>query len=111
VEQSLALSALSALAHETRLALVRLLVAAGSEGMAQGEIARRLDISASRLAFHLSLLERAGLVTARRESRNVFYAASAGAIGEVLSYVLNDCCGAHPEVRACCVGRPLRTTR
>ena len=102
--QSLALSGLSALAHENRLALVRLLVAAGDSGLAQGEIARRLDISASRLAFHLSLLEQAGLVNARREGRSVLYAADLAGIGRVLSYVLNDCCGAHPEVHACCIG-------
>lgn len=105
MDESLALAALAALAHETRIALVRLLVASGKDGMAQGEIARRLDISASRLAFHLSLLEKAGLVTARRESRNVFYTASAPGIGAVLSYVLNDCCGAHPDVQACCQHR------
>lgn len=103
MEQSLALSALSALAHETRLDLVRLLVARGPEGMAQGDIARELKVSASRLAFHLSLLEQAGLVTARREGRCVLYAADTRGIGAALSYVLNDCCGAHPEVHACCL--------
>lgn len=103
MNENLALAALSALAHETRLALVRLLVATGSGGLAQGEIARQLDISASRLAFHLGLLEQARIVSARREGRSVYYAANTRGIGAVLSYVLNDCCGAHPEVHACCV--------
>jgi ArsR family transcriptional regulator, arsenate/arsenite/antimonite-responsive transcriptional repressor len=102
VKKSLVLDALSALAHENRLDLVRLLVGAGPQGMAQGDIARQLEISASRLAFHLSQLEQAGLVAARRESRNVFYAANTQGIGRVLGYVLNDCCRAHPEVTACC---------
>lgn len=102
MEQSLALTALSALAHETRLALVRLLLEAGPEGMAQGEIARALDISASRLAFHLTLLEQARIVSARRESRNVFYSANTGSIGALMSYLLNDCCKAHPEIADCC---------
>jgi ArsR family transcriptional regulator len=102
MDESLALNALSALAHQTRLALVRLLVDAGADGIAQGEIARALDISASRLAFHLSLLEQAGLVRARRESRNVFYTANLPGIGALLSYVLNDCCKAHPEISRCC---------
>jgi ArsR family transcriptional regulator, arsenate/arsenite/antimonite-responsive transcriptional repressor len=106
MEQSLALSALAALAHETRLNLVRLLVPAGPGGLAQGEIARRLAVSASRLAFHLALLEQAGLVTARREGRSVYYAASTSGLGAVLSYVLNDCCAAHPEVRDCCGRTP-----
>ncbi len=102
MEQSRVLDALSALAHETRLDLVRLLMPCGIQGMTQGEIARQLKISASRLAFHLAQLEQAGLVTARRESRNVFYAVSAQGIGGVLGYVLNDCCKSHPEVSACC---------
>lgn len=104
MEQSKALAALSALAHEARLGLVRMLVKAGPEGLAQGDIARRMEMSASRIAFHLSLLEQAGLIRARRESRHVFYAADPRAIGGILSYVLNDCCGAHPEVEACCRG-------
>ncbi len=105
MEQGKALAALSALAHEARLGLVRMLVQAGPEGLAQGEVARRMAMSASRIAFHLSLLEQAGLVTARRESRHVFYAADMRAMGGLLSYVLNDCCGAHPEVEACCHSR------
>lgn len=102
MEQSLALSALSALAHETRLALVRLLLEAGPEGMAQGEIARALDVSASRLAFHLTLLEQARIVSARRESRHVFYKVDTANIGALLSYLLNDCCKAHPDIALCC---------
>lgn len=102
MNQSLALQALSALAHETRLSLVRLLVPAGQTGLAQGDIARALDISASRLAFHLALLEQAQLVIARRESRKVYYAASPAALGALIDYILTDCCCAHPEVAACC---------
>ncbi|MGB3147712.1 MAG: metalloregulator ArsR/SmtB family transcription factor [Paracoccaceae bacterium] len=104
MDQSLALQALSALCHETRLSLVRLLVPAGEDGLAQGEIARRLEVSASGLAFHLSLLEKAGLVTARRESRNVYYTASTEGLGNLLHYVLTDCCCAHPHIFACCSG-------
>ena len=102
MEQSRVLDALAALAHENRLDLVRLLIPHGAQGLAQGEIARQLSVSASRLAFHLAQLEQAGLVTARRESRNVFYAVNAQGIGGVLGYVLNDCCKSHPEVTACC---------
>ncbi len=102
MEQSRVLAALAALAHETRLELVRLLIPAGTQGMAQGDIARQLSVSASGLAFHLAQLEQAGLVTARRESRHVFYAVNAQGIGAVLGYMLNDCCKSHPEVSACC---------
>lgn len=104
-----ALAALSALANATRLELVRLLVGAGPEGLAASDIALRLGISASRLSFHLAALEQAGLVTARRASRNIFYAASMRGLGEVISYLLDDCCAAHPEVCACCA--PLTPAR
>lgn len=103
MEQGKALAALSALANETRLELVRALIAGGSEGLSAGDIARRLEISASRLSFHLAALEQAGLITSRRASRHVFYAADAGGIGGVISYLLNDCCKGHPEISACCL--------
>jgi|SRR5690606_26311975 len=97
-----ALAALAALAHATRLELVRRLIPRGRQGLAAGEIARALDISASRLSFHLGLLESAGLIVRRRESRHVYYAADTRAVGALIGYLLNDCCQAHPEVWACC---------
>lgn len=103
MDESRALAALTALANGTRIGLVRLLVPAGRTGLAQGEIARQLGMSASRLAFHLGLLEQAGLVSARRESRNVLYAAEPHAIGALLSYILSDCCADHPDVTHCCL--------
>lgn len=102
MDESRALAALTALAHETRLALIRLLVGAGPQGLAQGELARRLSASASRLAFHLGLLEQAGLVTSRREGRNVLYVAETKTLGALLGFILEDCCCAHPEVVQCC---------
>ncbi|SPH17570.1 Transcriptional activator HlyU [Defluviimonas aquaemixtae] len=102
MEQSKALAALSALANETRLELVRALIASGEDGLAAGEIARRLGVSASRLSFHLSALEQAGLIRSRRASRHVIYTADAAGIGRVIGYLLNDCCCADPTVRACC---------
>ena len=105
MERRQVLSALSALASETRLDLVRLLVPAGKQGLSAGEIARQLGISASRLSFHLAALEQAGLIASRRESRNVFYAADFAGIGQTFGYLLNDCCLDHPEVRECCRSR------
>lgn len=102
MQQTDALSALSALANSTRLDLVRMLIGAGHDGLAASEIAVRLGISASRLSFHLAALDHAGLITARRASRHIFYAADPAGLGRLISYLLNDCCGAHPEVRACC---------
>lgn len=102
MEQSKVLSALAALAHSARLDLVRLLMARGDEGMAAGEIARALGLSASGLSFHLSALEQAGLIHSRRVARNVIYAVDRAGIGRTIGYLLNHCCNNHPEVRACC---------
>lgn len=103
MERSKVLTALSALAHESRLDLVRLLMPLGATGMAAGDIGRQLGLSASRLSFHLAALEQAELIRSRRVARNVFYAVDPGGIGRTLGYLLNDCCMDNPEVRACCV--------
>ncbi len=102
MDRSKALAALSALAHEARLDLIRLLVPVGPEGLPAGDIARELGHSASRLSFHLSALEQAGLITSRRVARNVFYAVDAAGLGGTIGWLLNDCCMEHPEVLACC---------
>ena len=104
MERSKALTALSALAHEARLDLIRLLVPQGAAGLAAGEIGRALGLSASRLSFHLAALEQAGLITSRRSARNVIYTADATGIGQTIGYLLTDCCKDHPEIRACCRG-------
>lgn len=101
-----ALAAFSALSNGDRLDLIRLLFPAGECGLAAGEIARQLGLSASRLSFHLSQLEQAGLLRARRAARNVFYAVDPAGLGATISYLLSDCCGAHPEVIACCRQTP-----
>ena len=102
MDRSKALAALSALAHETRLDLIRLLTPQGNEGMAAGQIAETLGIAAPRLSFHLSALEQAGLLRSRKVARNVFYSVDARGIGATIAYVLNHCCCDHPEVRAAC---------
>ena len=97
-----ALTALQALANGARLDLVRLLMPRGAQGLAAGDIGRSLGLSASRLSFHLSTLEQAGLIRARKEGRNVFYSVDAGGMGQTIAFLLNDCCRDHPEVLACC---------
>lgn len=92
------------MASETRLDLVRTLIDAGDGGLAAGEIGKRLAVSASRLSFHLSSLEQAGLVVARRAGRNVIYSANHSGIGAVIGYLLNDCCSSHPKICACTGG-------
>ena len=97
-----ALTALQALANDARLDLVRLLMPAGTAGLAAGDIGRALGLSASRLSFHLSALEQAQLIRARKEGRNVYYAVDPGGMGQTIAFLLNDCCMDHPEVVACC---------
>ena len=112
MDRSKALVALSALAHGARLDLIRLLVPLGPEGMAAGDIARRLGLSTSGLSFHLAALEQAGLITSRRVARNVFYTVDAAGLGGTIGWLLNDCCMEHPEVVACCRhGREIGTPR
>ena len=106
MDRSQVLVALSALAHETRLDLIRRLVCAGEGGMPAGQIAQALGLAAPRLSFHLAALEQAGLIHSRRVARNVIYSVDAPAIGQTLGYLLNDCCCDHPDVRAACTAPP-----
>lgn len=93
-----AVASLSALSQETRLAVFRYLVAAGPEGRSAGLIATRLKVPSPTLSFHLKELEHAGLVTQRRESRNIIYAANYAMMRALLSYLMEDCCGGRPEI-------------
>lgn len=93
-----AVAALGALAQGTRLALFRLLVRAGREGLPAGDIASGLDVAPSTLSHHLAQLEQAGLITARRQSRHIFYAAAIPRINALVSYLIDDCCQGAPEI-------------
>lgn len=105
MDRSKALAALSALAHETRLDLVRLLVPSGDAGMPAGQIAQALGLAAPRLSFHLSALEQAGLLVARRMARNVIYSVDRAFLGATIAYLMNDCCCKDPDILAACAGR------
>ena len=94
MDRARVLLAFAALSNETRLDLVRLLVAWGEGGLPAGEIARRMGLSASRLSFHLSALEQAGLIAARRAGRQVFYGVLPDAVDGMVHYLLRDCCAA-----------------
>ena len=91
-----AISALSGLANEHRLAVYRLLMQTGPEGLPAGEIAEALDLPQSSLSFHLAHLKRAGLVTQRRESRSLIYAADFDGMNALVSYLTDNCCGGRP---------------
>ncbi len=93
-----AVNALSALAHETRLSTFRLLVQAGPDGLAAGELARRLDVVANTMSAHLSVLGNAGLVRSRRAGRSIIYSAAYDRMTELLAFMMQDCCSGAPEV-------------
>ncbi len=90
---TMAISALSALAQEHRLAAFRLLVQAGPSGMAAGAIASAMAIPASSLSFHLAHMERAGLVTRDRNGRSLIYAANFATMTGLVAYLTENCCG------------------
>lgn len=86
------INALGALAQEHRLAAFRLLVQAGTEGLAAGAIADRLSVPASSMSFHLAQLGHAGLVSQRRESRSIIYTADYVAMNRLMGYLTENCC-------------------
>ncbi len=102
MQEGQALAALSALAHETRLQIVRILVPTGCDGMPAGEIAQQVDCTASRLSFHLSSLEQAGLIGARRDGRRMIYSARLQHLGGLIHYLLKDCCANDATVCTTC---------
>jgi len=102
MNESQAIGALGALAQETRLRIVRHLVAKGNEGDSAGEIGRAVDAAPAKITFHISALERAGLVSSEKVSRSIVYRIDFAQIGKVLNYLLQDCCDNNATVRACC---------
>jgi DNA-binding transcriptional ArsR family regulator len=87
---------LAALAQETRLAVFRLLVEAGPQGLCAGDIAGRLGVPAATLSFHLAQLANAGLVNARQKSRFIFYSADFEAMNGIVAFLTENCCGGRP---------------
>ncbi|MDE2166611.1 MAG: helix-turn-helix transcriptional regulator [Alphaproteobacteria bacterium] len=96
-----AVSALDAVAHEHRLAVYRMLVKRGPQGLPAGEIAARLELPPSSLTFHLQQLRHAGLVTQRRLGRQIIYAADYAAMNRLVAYLTENCCGGAACTPAC----------
>ena len=101
MDQKRAISALGALAQETRLELFRLLVTCGPEGLPAGVIAEKLGVMPSSLSFHLQQLVHAGLITQRRLSRQLIYSAEYGTMNELMAYLTENCCGRGACVPVC----------
>lgn len=102
--------ALAALAQESRLAVYRMLVARGPQGMSAGAIGDKLGIAPPTLSFHLKELANAGLVAARAQGRFVIYSANFEIMNAVLAFLTDNCCGGNPcmPVAAC---KPSRATK
>ena len=100
MDESDAQSAFAALGQPTRLALFRLLLQGGAEGIAAGQLAARLDVRPNTLSSHLAILEQAGLIRARREGRLILYAADREGLRRLIAWLLQDCCGGRPETCA-----------
>lgn len=95
-----AIACLSALAHDGRLSVFRLLVQAGPEGVPAGDIARRLDVLQNTLSANLNVLSHAGLIASRREGRSILYRAQYGAMRDLLAFLVEDCCAGSSEICA-----------
>src|SRR3990167_5778146 len=100
MESKPAVNMLSALGHEGRLAIYRLLVKAGPTGVAGGEIARTLAVLPNSLSANLNVLSHAGLIVSRREGRSIIYSADYGAMSGLLGFLMEDCCNGAPQICA-----------
>ncbi len=92
-----AVTALAALAQETRLSIYRLLVEAGPEGVAAGRIGETLKVPGATMSFHLKELVRAGLVSARQEKQFIFYAVDFARMAELMTFLTQNCCHGMPQ--------------
>jgi DNA-binding transcriptional ArsR family regulator len=107
------IEALGALAHEHRLAIYRLLVEQGPVGLPAGVISQRVGLVPSSLTFHLQSLQRAGLITQLRASRQLIYSADYGVMTALVGYLTDNCCAAGDgscatECKPVRVTKPLR---
>jgi len=109
-----AIAALGALAQESRLAIFRLLVERGPEGLAAGAIGEKLRIAAPTLSFHLQQLMHADLIEQRRESRSLIYSANFSNMNALVGYLTENCCGGRscaPEAATPKAAKPVGRER
>ena len=104
MEMYIAIKALAALAHETRLTIFRVLVQAGEPGIPAGQLAKSLSIPNATLSFHLKELAHAELVISRQESRFIYYSANFATMNALLGYLTENCCAGIPcsPTEVCC---------
>src|SRR5271167_2799182 len=109
METTEAVTALAALAQENRLDVFRLLVEAGPDGMAAGQVAERLGLAPNTLTFHFDRLRVAGLVAVRRDGRSMIYAARYETMNGLIAFLTQNCCQGAPRTSADC--KPARGRR
>ena len=109
MKSKLIVTQLAALAQDKRLAIFRLLVEAGTEGLAAGEIAESLSIPNATLSFHLKELSNAALVVSRPASRHIYYSANYEAMNALVGFLTENCCGDKAQCAPQC--RPARSNK
>jgi ArsR family transcriptional regulator len=92
MESNAAISALSALAQETRLAIFTMLSHQPCAGLSAGDIGEKLNVPLPTLSYHLSQLKRAGLVSSHRRARTIMYSANHNAIDGLIEHLITNCC-------------------
>ncbi|HVA54529.1 MAG TPA: metalloregulator ArsR/SmtB family transcription factor [Gammaproteobacteria bacterium] len=112
METKIARLTLTGLAHDTRLAIIRLLVPVGPEGLSAGALGEQLGLAPATLSFHLKELRHTGLVSQRRTGRTLFYAAQYAAINDLVAYLTENCCqGAACLPAVVAMGKPASKAR
>ncbi len=106
-----AVKALAALAQDTRLAIYRLLVQKGRQGLPAGTVAERLEVPAATLSFHLKELVNAGMIEARQDGRFVYYSANYDQMNGLLGYLSENCCQGETDTVACAPRPTLKRKR
>jgi DNA-binding transcriptional ArsR family regulator len=97
IKSAQVVKALSALAQPTRLAIFRLLVVQGAEGMAAGQVAEKLKVSPATMSFHFRTLSHAGLIESRQDGRFIYYTANFTVMNGMVDYLTENCCGGNVE--------------
>ncbi len=97
IKSAQVVKALSALAQPTRLAIFRLLVVNGHEGLAAGQVAEKLKVSPATLSFHFKTLSHAGLIESRQDGRFIYYTANFTVMNGMVDYLTENCCGGNAD--------------
>ena len=98
MDTSQAVDAFSALSHETRLTVFKLLLKEGEQGLSAGVIARQLEVQPSTLTSHLHILKRSGLLQSTRQQQKIVYSADIQGTRSLLRFLTQECCQGHPEI-------------